>query len=58
MNDLISSSFKHRVPLDLEAGGQAGKETTNLDKFFEDVENVKDDMKIVEKLYKRLQGIK
>ncbi|XP_044504008.1 syntaxin-124-like [Mangifera indica] len=55
MNDLISSSFRRQASLDLEAGGEAGKETTNLDKFFEDVENVKDDMKIIEKLYKRLQ---
>ncbi|CAD5315983.1 unnamed protein product [Arabidopsis thaliana] len=34
---------------------EAGKETMNLDKFFEDVENVKDDMKGVETLYKSLQ---
>ncbi|KAL0703860.1 hypothetical protein Bca4012_070285 [Brassica carinata] len=34
---------------------EAGQETMNLDKFFEDVENVKDDMKGVETLYKKLQ---
>ncbi|XP_074310281.1 syntaxin-124-like [Silene latifolia] len=58
MNDLFSSSFKKYANLkeqreldDLESG----KETINLDKFFEDVENVKEDMKHVVKLYKRLQ---
>ncbi|XVE66245.1 hypothetical protein DITRI_Ditri08aG0064900 [Diplodiscus trichospermus] len=59
MNDLFSSSFKKYSDLkqqvhfdDLEAD----KETVlNLDNFFEDVDNVKDDMKVVEKLYKRLQ---
>ncbi|CAI0468419.1 unnamed protein product [Linum tenue] len=34
---------------------EAGKENSNLDKFFEDVENVKEDMKTVEKLHKSLQ---
>lgn len=34
---------------------EAGKESANLDKFFEDVENVKDEMRAVEKLYRRLQ---
>ncbi|XVF87569.1 hypothetical protein PTKIN_Ptkin18bG0130900 [Pterospermum kingtungense] len=34
---------------------EAGKETINLDKFFEDVENVKEDMRSVERLYKALQ---
>lgn len=65
MNDLFSSSFKKYTDLkrqayldDLEAGGgEAGKETVNLDKFFEDVENVKGDMKDVEKLYKNLQEL-
>ncbi|GFY99065.1 syntaxin of plants 125 [Actinidia rufa] len=40
---------------DIEAGGSTGNETIDLDKFFEDVEKVKDDMKDVEGLYKRLQ---
>lgn len=55
MNDLISNSFKRYSDVDLEAGGEIRKETENLDKFFDDVENVKEDMKVVEKLYKRLQ---
>ncbi|KAL5998402.1 hypothetical protein ACLOJK_009342 [Asimina triloba] len=64
MNDLISSSFKkytdlkHQVQLDeMESGaaGEAAKESINLDSFFEDVENVKEDMKGVEQLYRRLQ---
>lgn len=55
MNDLISNSFKRYSNVDLEAGGVIRKGTENLDKFFDDVENVKEDMKVVEKLYKRLQ---
>lgn len=60
MNDLFSSSFKKYTDLkrqayidDVEA--DAGKETVNLDRFFEDVENVKDDMRAVDALYRRLQ---
>ena len=62
MNDLFSSSFKKYSDLkqqvhfdDLEAAGEAGKETMNLDKFFEDVDNVKDDMRVVEQLYNGLR---
>lgn len=58
MNDLFSSSFKKYTDLKQQAQVddiEAGKETMNLDKFFEDVENVKDDMKGVETLYKKLQ---
>lgn len=58
MNDLFSSSFKKYTDLkqqvymdDLESG----TETVNLDKFFEDVENVKEDMNHVDRLYKKLQ---
>ncbi|KAK1437951.1 hypothetical protein QVD17_03751 [Tagetes erecta] len=62
MNDLISNSFKQYQDLkrqayvdDMEAGGGVGNETIDLDNFFQDVENVKDDMMAVEKLYKKLQ---
>ncbi|XP_057954689.1 syntaxin-124-like [Malania oleifera] len=64
MNDLFSSTsfkkytdLKHQAYLDdIEAGGgEAGKESINLEKFFEDVENVKQDMQAVEKLHRRLQ---
>ncbi|XP_010458510.1 PREDICTED: syntaxin-125-like [Camelina sativa] len=53
MNDLFSNSFKRNQA---QLGDvEAGQETMNLDKFFEDVESVKDDMKGVETLYKKLQ---
>ncbi|KAI3409283.1 uncharacterized protein J3R85_019520 [Psidium guajava] len=58
MNDLFSGSFKKYTDLKQQNyldDMEAGKETVNLDKFFEDVENVKEDMNQVEKLYKRLQ---
>ncbi|XP_022720523.1 syntaxin-124-like [Durio zibethinus] len=58
MNDLISSSFKKYTELKHQAyldDVEAGNESVNLDKFFEDVENVKEDMKNVERLYKGLQ---
>ncbi|XVF27720.1 hypothetical protein REPUB_Repub14bG0132900 [Reevesia pubescens] len=58
MNDLISSSFKKYTDLKQQAyldDLEAGNESVNLDKFFEDVENVKEDMKNVERLYKALQ---
>ncbi|XP_022723538.1 syntaxin-124-like [Durio zibethinus] len=58
MNDLISSSFKKYTELKQQAyldDIEAGNESVNLDKFFEDVENVKEDMKSVERLYKALQ---
>lgn len=56
MNDLFSNSFKNSQGNDLEAGNDGSRtEGVNLDKFFDDVENVKKDMADVEKLYKRLQ---
>ncbi|CAN4094149.1 unnamed protein product [Withania somnifera] len=64
MNDLFSNSFKKYQDLkkqveidDLEKGqaGQSGTESIDLAKFFEDVENVKEDMKDVEKFHKKLQ---
>lgn len=58
MNDLFSSSFKRYTDLKQQSyldDMEAGKETANLDKFFEDVENVKEDMRVVERLYRKLQ---
>ncbi|GLT77890.1 hypothetical protein SLA2020_494450 [Shorea laevis] len=58
MNDLFSSSFKKYTDLRQQSqldDMEAGKEGVNLDKFFVDVENVKEDMKGVERLYKALQ---
>ncbi|BFG26282.1 hypothetical protein CerSpe_125560 [Prunus speciosa] len=63
MNDLfLSDSFKrykdleHQVCIDdMQAGGEAWKETVNLDGFFKEIENVKHDMRAVVQLYKRLQ---
>ncbi|KAL7000318.1 hypothetical protein U1Q18_001467 [Sarracenia purpurea var. burkii] len=65
MNDLFSGSFKkyqdlkrqiHMDDVEAAAGaGGTGNETVDLDRFFGDVEKVKDDMKEVERLHKRLQ---
>ena len=63
MNDLFSTtSFKRYTDLkeqvrldDMESG--TGSETVNLQKFFEEVENVKEDMKGLEQLYRRLQDL-
>ncbi|KAK7857474.1 syntaxin-124 [Quercus suber] len=58
MNDLFSSSFKKYTDLKQQVfldDMEAGKESVNLDRFFGDVENVKEDMRQVEKLYKQLQ---
>ncbi|XWS12722.1 hypothetical protein CRYUN_Cryun37aG0114700 [Craigia yunnanensis] len=58
MNDLISTSFKKYTDLKQQAyldDIEAGNESVNLDKFFEDIENVKEDMKNVERLFKALQ---
>ncbi|GKD56880.1 syntaxin-124-like protein [Tanacetum coccineum] len=56
MNDLFSQSFKQYQDNDLEAGnGGGGNDSPELEKFFQDVENVKEDMAGIEKIYKRLQ---
>ncbi|BAT73791.1 hypothetical protein LR48_Vigan01g066100 [Vigna angularis] len=58
MNDLFSNSFKKYSDLKEQAyldDVEAGKESVNLDKFFEEVEDVKEDMRSVEMLYRRLQ---
>ncbi|KAK1400776.1 SNARE protein Syntaxin 1 [Heracleum sosnowskyi] len=60
MNDLFSPSIKRYTDstqpgpvVDMEAGAGAGN--GDLDKFFEDVERVKEDMNAVGIIYKRLQ---
>ncbi|KAK9051976.1 hypothetical protein SSX86_028604 [Deinandra increscens subsp. villosa] len=55
MNDLFSQSFKQCEDNDLESGRHGGNDSADLDKFFEDVENVKEDMAGIDKLYKSLQ---
>ncbi|XP_041027190.1 syntaxin-124-like [Juglans microcarpa x Juglans regia] len=58
MNDLFSSSFKKYTDLKQQAyldDMESGKESINLDRFFEDVENVKEDMSQVERQYRKLQ---
>lgn len=58
MNDLFSSSFKRYTDLKEQAqmdDMEAGKESANLEKFFEEVEKVKEEMRGVEKLYRKLQ---
>lgn len=61
MNDLISSSFKRytdlnqQVELDDIESQNASLGSGNLDEFFGYVESVKEDMKAVEEIHKRLQ---
>lgn len=59
MNDLFSSSFKKYSDLKSQQGYaddvESGSGAANLEKFFEDVEAVKDDMAAVERLYKKLR---
>uniref|UniRef100_A0A803M215 t-SNARE coiled-coil homology domain-containing protein n=1 Tax=Chenopodium quinoa TaxID=63459 RepID=A0A803M215_CHEQI len=58
MNDLFSNSFKKHSEFDQQGFKYDVESATggmNLDKFFDDVERVKEDMKEVERLYKRLQ---
>ncbi|KAL1336017.1 hypothetical protein HN51_030436 [Arachis hypogaea] len=59
MNDLFSGSFR-KYSTDLKEERQvddveAGRESLNLEKFFEEVEGVKDEMKVVESLCRKLQ---
>ncbi|KAK1256633.1 Syntaxin-124 [Acorus gramineus] len=65
MNDLFSSSsFKKYTDLkrqtyldnnDMEIGGGGINESVDLAKFFEEVEAVKEDLRTIEALYRRLQ---
>ncbi|KAF0936074.1 hypothetical protein E2562_038570 [Oryza meyeriana var. granulata] len=64
MNDLFSSGsfkkyadLKHQVALDdMESGAAASGEGANLDQFFEDVEGVKEELRSLEALHRRLQS--
>lgn len=55
MNNLLSKSFaQHRSSSgDIEMGGDVG---ANLDKFFEDVEKIKEDLKEIEELQRKLRA--
>ncbi|KAJ8477250.1 hypothetical protein OPV22_020977 [Ensete ventricosum] len=65
MNDLLSTTsfkqyanWKHQVHMDqMEAGmsGMGADVGANLERFFEEVENVKNDLRGLESLYRRLQ---
>ncbi|XP_058219151.1 syntaxin-125-like [Rhododendron vialii] len=65
MNDVFSRSFReylqdgkrqiHADDIEAGTGGEGNETTIDLDKFFEDVEKVEEDMKEVDRLYKKLQ---
>lgn len=67
MNDVFSPSFReylqddkrqiHANDIEAGTGGEGNETTIDLDKFFEDVEKVEEDMKDVDRLYKKLQGL-
>ncbi|PIA54299.1 hypothetical protein AQUCO_00900679v1 [Aquilegia coerulea] len=52
MNDLFTSSFSRARDGDIEMGAMGA----NLDKFFEDIEGIKDELKEIEKLHQKLQA--
>ncbi|OWM91301.1 syntaxin-124-like [Punica granatum] len=57
MNDLFSSSFKRCTDLKVQVNQddtESGKETINLDKFFEEIDSVKEDMKQADMIYDKL----
>ncbi|KAF8403382.1 hypothetical protein HHK36_011484 [Tetracentron sinense] len=56
MNDLLSSSFS-QFSRESDGGGvQMTSMGVNLDKFFQDVEGIKEDLKEVERVHQRLQA--
>ncbi|CAI9268229.1 syntaxin-121 [Lactuca sativa] len=56
MNDLLSRSFSAGRNGDIEMGNAADGDGTNLDKFFEDVEAIKEELKGLELLHDQLQS--
>ncbi|KAF6156030.1 hypothetical protein GIB67_035387 [Kingdonia uniflora] len=54
MNDLLSSSFNQSRDDD-KNDIEMGSVVVNLDRFFQDVESIKDDLKVVENLHQNLQ---
>lgn len=62
MNDLLSRSFSPSRDngdfhdIELTGGGGGGGAGANLDKFFEDAESIKDELKELETLQRRLQS--
>ncbi|PWA92025.1 t-SNARE [Artemisia annua] len=55
MNDLLSRSFSGGHVADIEMGNAATSGGTNLDKFFGDVAEIKEELKALENLHSQLQ---
>ncbi|PWA37543.1 t-SNARE [Artemisia annua] len=55
MNDLLSRSFSRCRVADIEMGNAAASSGTNLDKFFGDVAEIKEELKALENLHSQLQ---
>ncbi|KVI00040.1 syntaxin-121-like [Cynara cardunculus var. scolymus] len=56
MNDLLSRSFSGGRNGDIEMGNATDGDGTNLDKFFKDVEAIKEELKALELLHDQLQS--
>ncbi|KVI08293.1 syntaxin-121-like [Cynara cardunculus var. scolymus] len=55
MNDLLSRSFSGGRVADIEMANTAAADGVNLDKFFKDVEEIKEELKGLEDLHNQLQ---
>ncbi|MFS8008901.1 putative syntaxin domain-containing protein [Helianthus anomalus] len=55
MNDLLSRSFSGGRVADIEMGNAAATDGTNLEKFFGDVAEIKEELKGLETLHNHLQ---
>ncbi|KAJ9541428.1 hypothetical protein OSB04_027934 [Centaurea solstitialis] len=55
MNDLLSRSFSGGRVADIEMGNTAATGGANLDKFFKDVAEIKEELKRLEILHNQLQ---